>query len=364
MLRQPLRSLVALFPPPRFLSMPAGGIDISDSAIKYCELISTKAGYVPKVLTTIALPDGVVVEGAIQDSEALTRVLEELRKQAHTPFVNVALPEEYVYLYTLEVPVEHTRRDIVQVIEFSLAEHVPIAVENAVFDYDTVRINGNVREISVSVFSRDIVDGYYQACANAGFAVKALELEAHAVARSIVPARSDSVAMIIDIGRNRTGITIAYSQTPLFTTTIRIGGDAFSDSIRKHTDINITDEDIDRIKWEEGISQCTNEALCAELQAISEALAKDLVRHFRYWNTHRDHDGVASAPITDVYLCGGAVALRGFPEYVSDALRMPVKTGNVWRNAFSFDDYIPSIPQRLSWGYATAIGLVLRDILN
>jgi len=344
--------------------MPAGGIDISDTAIKYCELTTTAAGHVPTVLTTLPLSDGVIVEGAIQDGDALTQALREVRKKAHTPFANVALPEELVYLYTLEIPIEHSRTDILQVIEFSLSEHAPIPVEQAMFDYDTVRVRGNVREISVSVFPRDVVDGYFQACTRAGFVVKALELEANAVARSVIPVAYDNVAMVIDMGRTRTGITIAYNHVPLFTTTIRIGGEVFSDAIRKHIDINMSDEEINRIKWEEGMEHCTHKGLCTDLQNTADALTKDLLRHFRYWNTRRGHDGVIIAPISEVYLCGGAVALRSFPEQVSDALRVPVKTGNVWCNTFSFDDYIPHIPKRFSLGYATAIGLVLRDLLH
>lgn len=353
--------LAALFPPPRFLAMPAAGIDISDSSIKYCDAKLTRAGFIPENLDTVRLPNGVVVNGAVQDVEALSEALKEVHQTHARRFVNVALPEELVYLYTLEVPAAHRDKEIMQVIEFSLSEHAPIPAENAIFNYDVIRTHGAVKEISVTVFPKDIVESYVTAFEESGFEVKAFELEAHSVARAVVPHTTKRVSMIIDFGSTRTGITVTYGQIPIFSTTIKIGGTAFTEAIMKHLHSN--EEDADAYKWEKGIAACDKKELCDELTRTADTLVKEIQRHYRYWNTRRDEDGNAIAPIEHVYLCGGALALRGLKEHVADVLQSPVRTSDVWVNMLDIDTFVPDMPKQESWGYATAIGLFLRDTL-
>lgn len=354
-------ALAALFPPPRFLAMPAAGIDISDSSIKYFEAHLTRAGFIPHEIDVKRLPSGVIVNGEIVESEQLSAALCELHEQHGKRFANVALPEELVYLYTLEVPAAHKHKEIMQVIEFSLNEHVPITVENAIFNYDVIRSNGSITELSVTVFSKDIVEAYVDVFEKSGFEVKAFELEAHSVARAVIPRNSTGVSMIIDFGRTRTGITIAFGRIPVFSTTVKIGGDTFTESIMRH--LKVSEEVADDIKWNEGIVGCSNDALCNELRQAIDTLVKEVQRHYRYWNTRRDEDGNTIAPIESAYLCGGALAMRGLKEHITDMLQVPVCEGDVWGNMLDINEYVPEIPKERSWGYATAVGLFLRDTI-
>ena len=67
-------------------------------------------------------------------------------------------------------------------------------------------------------------------------------------------------------------------------------------------------------------------------------------------------------PVERVYLLGGSANLKGFPEYIAGKVHAQTERPDVWRNAFSFDDYIPPIDYRTSLQYATAIGLALRSV--
>tara|TARA_B100000745_G_scaffold53689_1_gene31874 strand:- start:4610 stop:5695 length:1086 start_codon:yes stop_codon:yes gene_type:complete len=353
--------IAALFPPPEFLSMPSAGIDISDTSIKYLDAQYTSKGLIPRVFDSVSLKEGVVVDGVVRDTDALSAALKELYAQNDRRFANVSLPEELVYLYTLEIPTVHGDKEIMQVIEFSLSEHAPIPAENAMYNYDIIRRRGEITEISVTVFPKDVVKGYLEAFQKSGFQVKVFELEARSLARSVTSTAVEGVSMIIDFGRTRTGITIALGQIPIFSTTVKIGGDAFTESIVKHH--KVSDADADTIKLQQGIVECTPEALCQDLITTTQALVKEIQRHYRYWNTRKDEEGNNIAPIERIFLCGGAVGVKGLPEHVSDVLHVPVEIGNVWENMFSLDEHIPHVSRVDSWRYATAAGLLLRDVL-
>jgi len=97
--------------------------------------------------------------------------------------------------------------------------------------------------------------------------------------------------------------------------------------------------------------------------STTTALIDEIRRHYRYWDTRRDEEGNRIAGIERIFLCGGAVGLRGLPEHVSSVLQVPVRVGNVWENMFRLDAHIPKITRTISWQYATSTGLLLRDVI-
>ncbi len=352
-------TFAALFPPPKFLAMPAAGLDISDTSIKYMTADFTKAGFIPKVIDTMRLEAGIVSGGVVKDAHALAQALATLREKHHGGFVHVALPEELVYIFTLEVPKNSKREHILQTIEFALGEHVPIAAEDAVFDYERIGVRGDTMEISVTVFPDNVVEGYYTATVDAGFAVKSFELEAQSVARSVIPRGTEGVSMIIDFGRTRTGITIAEGSVPIFSTTIKVGGDAVTNAIKEH--MGVSDEKADEMKRTSGLLVTDNAALQKKLLGIVTTLTDEVRRHYRFWETRSKDERSGVHRIERVFLCGGAVSLRGLVEHVASQLQVPVAVSDVWQNMFDTEQYIPTIPRTISWQYATVAGLALRD---
>ncbi len=60
-----------LFPVPKFLAMPAVGIDISDDSIRFVELKNSKEGKILSKFGEQKIPSGLVLNGEIQNVEKL-----------------------------------------------------------------------------------------------------------------------------------------------------------------------------------------------------------------------------------------------------------------------------------------------------
>lgn len=341
--------------------MNAAGLDISDTSVKYLSANFKKEGYIPDTLDKTPIESGIVVGGAVEDEDALAQALAHVREKNGGDFVHVALPEELVYIFTLEVPEGSKREHIMQIIEFSLGEHVPIAADNAVFDYEPITTHGDVLEVSVTVFPRSVIDGYRRAIEQSGFRIKGFELEAQSVARSVIPQGTEGTSMIIDFGRTRTGITIVRGHVPVFTTTVKVGGDAITGAIKEH--LGISDEKADELKRTEGLFVDDDKQLQQKLLDVVTTLTDEVRRHYRFWETHRDeHERIHR--IERVFLCGGAVSLRGLSDHVAAALQVPVRVSNIWCNMFDINQYVPSVSRAISWQYATAAGLALREVYD
>lgn len=353
-----LRRVVGAFPPPEFLSMPAAAIDISDTSIKYLDTQYTTAGYIPRNFSSVPLPEGVVSGGAVRDIVALGAALSPLRKKYKRKFAFISLPEELAYLFTVRIP--HSEdTDIKEAVEFALGEHVPVALQDAIFDYDIIAEGSRDTEVSVTVYERKVVEGYIEALQLAGFEVRACELEARSVVGSVVPGAASGVSMVVDFGRNRTGITIARGKSPIFTTTVHVGGESITEAIMKYK--TVTAEEADILKREVGLTQKEDEKLRSILVDAVHTLVGEIERHYQFWGTRRDERGRRIDRINNIYLCGGAAGLLGLTEYMTEELRVSVHTANVWQNMFDTNEYVPPMDKTLSWQYATVAGLVLID---
>jgi Tfp pilus assembly PilM family ATPase len=98
------------------------------------------------------------------------------------------------------------------------------------------------------------------------------------------------------------------------------------------------------------------------MTAAANALADEVARHYRYWDTRRDEKDVRTTPVERVILTGGSANLKGLDDFIAGKVQAETVRGNIWQHINDFDNYIPPIDLRTSMQYATAVGLALRAI--
>src|SRR3989344_2378499 len=123
------------FPIPDFLMPRSFGVDISDESLKFLELTATRRGVEVGRHGERIIPLGIIESGKIKDSKKLEEILLSVKKEEGIKSVRVSLPEEQVYLFRLRLPKEGLT-SIRESIELSLEEHIPIAPQDAIFDYE------------------------------------------------------------------------------------------------------------------------------------------------------------------------------------------------------------------------------------
>ena len=126
--------------------------------------------------------------------------------------------------------------------------------------------------------------------------------------------------------------------------------------------LSLQPHDAEKFKNDEGLlaSGAEKAAALEIMTRAAGALADEIARHFHYWDTRRDERGERPTPVGRVVLVGGTSNLKGLADFVAARVHAPVVRGDVWRNAITFDEYIPPIDRRTSLEYATAAGLALR----
>ncbi|MDO8408365.1 MAG: pilus assembly protein PilM [bacterium] len=361
--------LRAALAPPRYLAFPLSGIDISTSGVKAVRLAERPHGLVLAAHADEQLEPGAFIEGEYAEPAVIAAALARAAARADIESANAALPEPKSYLFETTAP-GVTPDEWRTLVEQHLDELVPLPPEETAFDVMPVGYGeegpprlasgeaGNRFLVGVG-FARRVVDGALAVFDAAGLEVGALEGEMFAMARALLSEGDTSTTLIIDVGKTTTKIAITVSRIPRFTTTIGIGGHAFTLAIQKH--FGVTEQEARQVKVERGmVSAPGNEDYLAAMLSTAAAIKDEISHWLEYWQGHGAESG-GHQPVVRALLVGGNASVRGFREYLESALGIPVATGDVFTNFAPRDYWIPDLNSSESLAYATAIGLALRD---
>jgi len=359
------------FPPPAYLDAPTVGVDLSDRSVKWLKFERGKHGLEIGSWGEQDIPEGFIEDGIVKRPNELQKQLVSLRAMIGEPEVSVALPEEQAYIVSMELP-SMRRRDLREGILLSLEQYVPLSPQEVIFDYEIIRSPSrdfDGYQISVAAFPDVVARSYFNIFTAAGFIPQSFETESQALARALMPAQDIDATMILDIGRIRTGIAITCGQTVWFSSSVSIGGAAVTSHLAEA--LSISREVAESRKRERGFERAVStqdvdlpSVQPATLSDIFSPLRDEVLKHMEYWNEHgrsrvrltREHEG----EITAIVLVGGEANLPGLTDYMAYSTGLPVRLGEPWVNALSFDDVIPEIVRGEDLRFVSAIGLALR----
>lgn len=165
---------------------PVGGLEISNSAIRFVQI---KRGKIKKV--SLKLPPGIVVDGRISDRRLFIQALQNLHKQierAERPVhVVLVLPSQSVYTQVFSIPAVRKSK-IREAARLNLQMISPIDINKAYYDYklfnNSLTANGQLQLFGAFVQSA-IVDDFTEALKKTLFIPVAIEFPALALARLI-----------------------------------------------------------------------------------------------------------------------------------------------------------------------------------
>ena len=345
------------FAPPKYLSFPATGIDISASGIKAAELRETPHGLVLKRYAGERLPQGAFVEGEIADRAAVLATLATIKSQMSLSAAHVSLPESKSYLFEMGVAGTNPEEQRIYA-EQHLEEFIPLNAAEAAFDIVPIGRRGEETVVAGVGYARRVIDDILGLFDEAKIKVLALESETFAEARALTPPGDESTLLLIDFGKTTTKLSIISARIPRFATTVGIGGHALTLAVQKH--FGVTDEEAKRVKAERGIVPTPgNEDYIAAMLSTVSAIRDEITQRLDYWQSRAAIAGTRT-PVSRALLVGGNASLRGLPEYLESALKVPVVPGDVFTNFASHDHWLPPLEYAQSLAFGTSIGLALR----
>ncbi|MBI5465877.1 MAG: type IV pilus assembly protein PilM [Candidatus Kerfeldbacteria bacterium] len=340
------------------------GLDISDRSLKAVQFKPTLAGKLELVaLSAKELEAGVINEGEIKQAEPLVRAITELITKPTlgkftTSYAVVSLPESKSFIKVIDIP-PMSEEEIPQAVKWEAEHHIPIPIDETYWDWQQVAqaTAANARlPILLGVVPRAIVDSYNAVLSQARLVPIAMEIEAVAIGRSLLPPNPnpEEAIMIIDIGATQTSLVVADHGTIQFTVSLPISGRKITETIA--TTLNLNEGQAEKAKIVCGLDpkKCHG-AMGQILYQVMDELIRRIGEAMVFYREHFPN----GHKLNQIILCGGGANFKFIDQHLADKLSLTVRRGNPWYNVEPSP--APLKPNELI-SYTTAIGLALRNV--
>jgi len=307
------------------------GLDIGSNSLKLAEIISSPRGHVLNRFLQIPLPKGIIVDGALADSSALTLKVKELfqssgcgRKGVVTSLAGNSVIVKKV---TLDQINEAELRDL---IHDEAGKYLPFDnMDDVNYDFQILgdnSYNPNQMDIIIVAAKKDMVNSYLEAITAAGLNVVIMDV-APFVLESVYEANyefdSDDIVVIINIGASTTGINVIKGNMSIFTRDFVLAGNSITESLQEK--YKITFEEAEKIKID-GIpdgSDGDNLDLNNSILDFAQPICLEIERSIDYFRST-----FGGEDIKHVLLSGGSAKIYNLTKSLSEKLNVKTEIIN------------------------------------
>ncbi|HBE90733.1 MAG: hypothetical protein A3E37_03095 [Candidatus Andersenbacteria bacterium RIFCSPHIGHO2_12_FULL_46_9] len=346
------------------------GIDLSDRSIKIVEIRGDDNPTLRTLCWSPLVPN-LLRRGVVQDVALVSEALKEaMLKCSPTPVeggdVVASIPEVQSFVRVLEVPVM-SEREMDEAVQWAVRRHIPFDLDRVYIDWEELELASGQpqhKQVLVGAAQRDVVDPLLTVLDSLGFNVVALELEAQAVMRCLLPRdikenRDIRGVLVIDLGATSTNVILFDQGAMRFTASIQVGGDDLTQQLAH--DMNLSPVEAMEIKAKVGAGFTKeNPAAAQALESATLNLARMVERAVQEMTVQLPRE----QRVRTILLTGGNANLVGIKELFGSVFtNIPVQYGNPWTN---LQQEKKRTSLNLTIGdamhFTTAIGLALRQV--
>ena len=342
------------------------GLDIGSSSLKLAEIISNSRGYVLNRFLQLPLPKGIIVDGVLADSNALSLKIKELFRHSgcRGKGIVTSLGGNSVIIkkVTLDQISETELRDL---IHDEAGKYLPFDnMDDVNYDFQILgdnSYNPNQMDIIIVAAKKDVVNSYLEAIAAAGLNVMIMDV-APFVLESTYEANyefdSDEMVVLINIGASATGINVVKGGMSIFTRDFALAGNAITESLKEK--YGVTFEEAEKIKIE-GIpdgSDGDNLDLKNSILDFAQPLCLEIERSIDYFRST-----FGGEYIQHILLAGGSANIYNLTKNLSEKINVKTELINPFlKIGYNKRNIDAKKMESIRLIAATAIGLGLRKM--
>lgn len=336
---------------------------MSDSSIKIVRLKKDRKFFRLASWGEFEVEPGIIKDGEIKDEEALSKIIKKAVSKVKGEKLDIAnvtasLPESKAFLQIIKMPKMDFEK-LKEAVIFEAENYVPLPIEKCFIDFEIIQSLKSFQDhlnVLIAAFPKELAMSYFSVLSRAGLSPQVFEIESQSISRSIIKNEfSHEPILIIDLGKNNTSFVIFHGYSLLFTSSLSISADLLTRAVCDAAKVDFLEAE--RLKCKDGIAPA--------MTPVIKDLVFNIKKYLRYYADHCLKEDIfkEGKSISKILLCGGGANLKGFPEILSSAVKIPVSIGNPWVNVLpSAIKEVPGLNFKESAGYSTAIGLALRGI--
>jgi type IV pilus assembly protein PilM len=342
------------------------GLDIGSSSIKLAEVTSSSKGYYLNRFSEIPLPKGVIIDGAIADTNTLALKIKEIFKISGCGrkgiVTSIAGNSVIIKKVTLEQMNETELRDL---IHDEAGKYLPFDnMDDVNYDFQILgenNYNPNQMDIMIVAAKKEVVNNYLEAAAAAGQNIVIMDV-APFVLETLYEVNyefdNEEIVVLINIGASTTGINVIKGGISIFTRDFALGGNTITESLQAKYQVSFEEAEKIKIQGIADGSEGDNLDLNNSILDIAHPICLEIERSIDYFRST-----FGGEDIKQILLSGGSAKINNLAKHLSEMLNVKTELINpflkIGYNKRKID--VKNL-ESIKPVAATAIGLGLRKI--
>ena len=305
---------------------PVIGLDIGSTSVRLLQLSSHGSGYRIDHFAIEPLGEGVVVDKAVQDVEAISNAISRAIKNSGTRAKScaIAVSGSAVFTKTISLPANLAEADIESQVQIEANQYIPYPLNEVSLDFEVLgpsARNKDMIDILLAASKSENVESRQDAIDAAGLKTKVVDVEAFAIANAFElirkrdgVARSEAVGLF-DIGYDLTTLLVIKGGQVIYTRDHPFGGHQLQEEIQRRYDM--TAEQAGFFERNEDAPVDFEEEV---LEPFQLNVVHQISRALQFYASSSEYSNIGT-----IYLSGGAAALKGLATMVQQELGMTTR---------------------------------------
>ena len=325
-------ALEALFKPK---APPLIGADLSSSAIKMVELGEAGKGvYRVERYAIEPLPKDCVVDGNINNLDAVSDALKRCHKRLGTSIKNLALalPNAAVISKKILVPAGQSDEDLEMQVETEANQYIPFSLDEVNLDFQVLGPapnNPEDVEVLIAASRKEKIEDRVAAAEAAGLKATVMDVDLYAaqsafelMTSATAGEQKDQNVAMVDVGATTMTVNVLRNGQSIYLREQPFGGNELSQEIQNR--FGLSAEEAEAAKRDGGLPEDYQTEV---LQPFVDKMGLEIARALHFFFSSTPYNSVAQ-----IVLSGGCAAIPGIDEAVTRRTQVETIIANPFIN--------------------------------
>ncbi len=338
-------------------------IDIGGYSVKVAQLKKTRKGYELLSFGMTHLPPDTVVDGEVENPQALTDALRNLLKaeKIKNKDAIVGICGQSVVIKKISVPVM-SEDDLAEMIREEAEQYIPFDIEDVHMDFQIVKADGGIpaagaapaaasseekqMDVMIVAVQKDVIKSFMDVFKELGLNVRVVDLSVFALENIFGLADRvdyEAAVALVNIGASMTNINVLERGTTAFARDIQMGSSVISEEIQKSLSVGFAEAE--KIKLGFLPEGHPREEIIPLIMAGVEEICLEIRKTFDLY------EKTAELKVSKIFVSGGGAMLEGMDRMIRDQLKIDTELFNAF-GGVTFDQ------KRFDAQYLEAMGPV------
>ncbi|MBI5493328.1 MAG: type IV pilus assembly protein PilM [Deltaproteobacteria bacterium] len=306
--------------------------DIGSSSIKLVQMNRTKRGWELVKLGAAELPPEAIVDGSIIDSMTVTNTLKDLIKEHNVKVKDAvsSLTGHSVIIKKVSFPAM-TEEELADSIQWEAEQYIPFPITDVNIDFQILGADTEGRgqmDVMLVAVKKDVINDYTNVIKEAGLNPVVIDVDSFALENMMeinYPMTPGENLAMVNVGASITSISVILGGLTIFTRSIPMGGNQFTEEIQRQ--MNISFKEAEELKTGKKAGSAEANSMPYAIDTVSTNLTFEVKRSLDFFL-----GGSQGSYVNKIYLSGGGSKITGLQNLMQEKTSIPVETVNPFKN--------------------------------